>query len=387
MKILRDIDAKNKRVLVRVDFNVSLNKQGKALDDFRLRATMPTISYLLGQNAKVILMAHLGRPTAANKQEFTLAPVAQKLGELMGEKVELAEDCVGTAVHERVVKMRGGDILMLENLRWHKEEELNDVAFAQGLAELGEFYVNDAFAVSHRAHASVEAITRFLPSCAGLLLAKELAMLTRVRDNADHPFCVVIGGSKISSKLKLIQSFLGKAEDIILGGALANTMLHAKGIAIGKSVVDESVVEEVKNLEITNTKIHLPVDAVLCTNKEDAGLCRTGPVGKVNDDELLLDIGPDSEQLFARVIAQAKMVVWNGPVGLFENPAFVHGTQALAEAIAKSDAFSVIGGGETIAFLEARNLIDKFSFVSTGGGAMLEFFSGEELPGIVALTK
>lgn len=385
MKSLRDINAKNKRVLVRVDFNVSLDKNGEVLDDFRIRATMPTISYLLGQNAKVILMAHLGRPTTANKQEFSLKPIAQKLGELMGEKVDLASDCIGETVHEQVAKMRGGDILMLENLRWHKGEELNDVAFAQGLSELGEFYVNDAFAVSHRAHASVEAITRFLPSCAGLLLVKELATLTRVRDNADHPFCVIIGGSKISTKIKLIRSFLGKAEDIILGGALANTVLHAKGIAIGKSFIEESMVEEAKNLEITDTKIHLPLDAVLCTNKEGTGLCRTGPVGNVNKDELLLDIGEDSEKLFASVIAQAKMVVWNGPMGMFENQIFAHGTLALAQAIVASKAFSVTGGGETIAFLEENNLVDKFSFVSTGGGAMLEFFSGEKLPGVEAL--
>ncbi|TSC53482.1 MAG: phosphoglycerate kinase [Parcubacteria group bacterium LiPW_39] len=407
MKLIRDIDVRNKRVLLRVDFNVSLDKQGRVIDDFRIRATLPTIRCLLEQKSKVILLAHLGRPLEESSkfnppaggqssppagdlpqgEKFSLRPVAERLSELLGREVRLAPDCVGEEVRSQVAKTSEGEILMLENLRWHPEEETNDAGFAKSLAELGEVYINDAFAVSHRAHASVEAITKFLSSCAGFLLEKEIVNLSRVRDNPEYPLCVIIGGAKISTKIKLIQSFLNQAQDIILGGALANTVLHAKGIAIGKSLIEEAMVPEVKKLEITNTKLHLPVDAVLCTDREGKGICRTGPVGKIGEQELLLDIGPDSEELFAHVIKQAKMTVWNGPIGLFEVEKFSHGTRAVAEAVAESSAFSIVGGGETVAYLEKIGLVDKFSFVSTGGGAMLEFLTGEALPGLEALKR
>jgi phosphoglycerate kinase len=399
LKSLRDIDVKQKRVLVRADFNVSLDSEGRIVDDFRIYSTLPTINYLKEQWAKIILMAHLGRPLENQKsnipsaqaqgegknEKLSLRPVAERLSQLLGKKVNLAPDCLGEIVEAQVRKLEPGEILMLENLRFHKEEEENDAEFARQLAGLGEVYINDAFGVCHRAHASVTAITKFLPSVAGFLLEKEIKNLSQARDNPDHPLCVIIGGSKISTKIKLIQSFLGKAEDIILGGALANTVLLAKGMAVGKSAVEEAMIPDVKKLEITNTKIHLPVDAVLCTNKEGSSTCRTGPVGKINEDELLLDIGPDSEGLFANVIARAKMVIWNGPMGLFENENFAHGTGAVAQIVAQSPVYSIVGGGETVAYLEKLNLIDKFSFVSTGGGAMMEFLSGEKLPGLEAL--
>jgi len=385
MKRLKDFDVKNKRVLVRADFNVSLDKNGKVLDDFRLRATLPTIEYLRQNQAKIILMSHLGRPKGKITPEFSLAPVREKLEELTGQKIILSPDCVGEKTKQLAQALKDGDILLLENLRFYEEEEKNDPEFAGKLASLGEVFVNDAFGVSHRAHASVHAICRYLPSCAGLLLEKEISNLTQVRDNPQHPLTVVIGGSKISTKIKLIESFLGKAQDIILGGALANTVLHAQGIAVGKSFIETEMVDEIKNLKITDTKIHLPVDAILCTDNEAKGLCRFGPVSKTEEDELILDIGPDSEKLFGNIIKQSKMILWNGPMGLFEKEPFSHGTRAMAEAIANSLAFSVTGGGETVSYLESLNLVDKFGFVSTGGGAMMEFLSGDKLPGIEAL--
>jgi 3-phosphoglycerate kinase len=386
MKFLQEIDVKNKRILVRVDFNVSLNKEGRVLDDFRIRATLPTIEYLRQQNSKIILMTHFGRPKGKVVSEFSLIPVKERLEELLGQKILLAPDCIGEQTNKMAQDLKGGEILLLENLRFYSGEESNDQEFAKKLANLGELFVNDAFGVSHRAHASVHSITNFLPSCAGLLLEKEIKNLSQVRNNPKQPLCVVIGGSKISTKIKLIQSFLGKAQDIILGGALANTVLHAQGIAVGKSFIETEMVDEIKKLQITDTKIHLPLDAVLCANKEAAGLCRFGPVGKTGEDEMILDIGPDSEKLFASIISQAKMVLWNGPMGLFENEAFGHGTKAVAQAICDSGAFSVIGGGETVTYLESMGLIEKFGFVSTGGGAMMEFLSGDELPGISVLN-
>lgn len=385
MKVLRDVIVKDKKVLVRVDFNVSLDEQKNVLDDFRIRATLPTIDYLKQQNAKIILMAHFGRPKGKIVPESSLEPVRRKLESLLGQPVQLALDCVGAAVEQLAASMSGGDVLLLENLRFHSEEEKNDETFAKQLASLGEVFVNDAFGVSHRAHASVCAIVKFLPSCAGLLLEKEIKTLTAVRDNPQHPLCAVIGGAKISTKIKLIQSFLNKAEDVILGGALANTVLHAQGVAIGRSFFEAEISPELKKLELTSTRIHLPVDAVLCENQQGIGSFRVGAVGSTGEEERILDIGPDSQKLFSSVIARAKMIVWNGPMGLFEAKSFDGGTIAIAEAIINSGAYSVVGGGETVAFLEKLGFIDKFSFVSTGGGAMMEFLSGDELPGVVAL--
>lgn len=392
MKTLKDIDVVGKRVLVRVDFNVSLDSQGKVIDDFRIRATLPTIQHLISQNCKVILLAHLGRPIEENKKlhvemsHFSLKPVAEKLSELTQKEIKLASDCVGQAVKEEIAQLQPGDVLMLENLRFHEEEEANEENFAKELAALGEVYINDAFAVSHRAHASVTAITKFLPSGAGFLLEKEVENLTRVRENPDHPLTVVIGGAKMSTKVKLIESFLNKADHIILGGALANTVLHAKGIAVGKSIIEEAMIPQIKKFEITNTKIHLPVDALVCSDKENLATCHPGPIGFTQPDEVIYDIGFDTEKIFSDVIKSSKMVVWNGPMGLFETETFAHGTTALARAINESVAYSIVGGGETVAFLEKRGLIDDFSFVSTGGGALLEFLSGEELPGLKALA-
>lgn len=394
LKTLLSVDIRDKRVLLRVDFNVSLDSEGRVIDDFRVRATLPTIKHLMEQGAKTILLAHLGRPLQNQggregiedlRFRFTLKPIVNKLSELLGMEIGLAPDCIGETVKEQVMQVGPGQILMLENLRFHQGEENNDEGFAKSLAELGEVYINDAFAVCHRAHASVEAITRFLPSAAGFLLAKEVENLLRARDNPDHPLTVIIGGSKMSTKIKLIESFLNKAENIILGGALANTVLHAKGIAVGKSVIEESMVSEINKLEITDTKIHLPVDVLVSQSKNDLSDCHIGPIGLIQSNESIFDVGFDSQKLFSRIVNSSKMIIWNGPMGLFEVDAFAQGTKAVAEAIAESTAYSVVGGGETVAYLEKIGLVDKFSFVSTGGGAMLEFLVGEKLPGLEAL--
>ncbi|MFH0852642.1 MAG: phosphoglycerate kinase [bacterium] len=385
-------DLAGKRVLVRDDFNVTVDKNGKVLDDFRIRASLPTIEYLLKNQAKVILMAHFGRPQGENfesrikSQEFSLRPVAERLSELIGKKVELLGDCFGSAVTERVGQMNDGDLVLLENLRFHPEEEANDDEFVKSLAKLGDIYVNDAFGASHRAHASIVKITQLLPSFVGFLLEREVDVLARARDNPEHPLVVVIGGAKISTKIKLIQEFLNKADHIILGGALANTVLHAQGLAIGRSMVELEAVSEVQKLQITNTKLHLPVDVVVSIDKTGQEEKHVSAVGKIGREELILDIGPETQSIFDSVVKSSKMVIWNGPMGLFEVEAFAGGTRAMAESIAACpDCFSIAGGGETTCFLEKFGLLDKFSHVSTGGGAMMEFLAGEKLPGIEVL--
>ncbi len=389
MKSIQDsgLDLKGKRVLVRADFNVSLNEQNEVTDDFRIRATLPTVKYLIGKGAKIILMSHLGEPKGQVAEKYRLTPVAKKLSEYLDFPVFKSDDCVGQEIEQKVSAMSDGQILLLENLRFHAEEEKNDENFAKSLASLGDYYVNDGFSVSHRPHASVVAIAKFLPSFAGLLVQKEVENLSRARDNPNHPLAVVIGGAKMSTKIKLIESFFDKAENIILGGALANTVLHAKGIAVGRSIIEESMVPEIKKFEITSTKIHLPIDAIICASSEDPSIRHPGPIGKTEENEFIFDIGADTEVLFARIIKSSKMVVWNGPMGWFEIEAFAHGTLAVAQAITSSNAYSIVGGGETVAFLEKAGLADKFSFVSTGGGAMLEFLSGEEMPGLKALEQ
>jgi len=383
MKFLRDINVADKRVLVRVDFNVSLDAGGNITDDFKIRATLPTIKYLVAAGAKIILMSHL---KALDKNEkYSLKPVVERLTKLAGQEIRFVNDCISEEAVQAAAGLKAGEILLLENLRFYKEEKENNEFFAKKLAALGEVYVNDAFAECHRDFtSSTVTITQFLPSYAGLLLEAEIKNLTKVRDQHEHPFCVIIGGAKISTKIKLIKSFLNKADDIVLGGALANTILHAKGI-VGKSIIEESMAAEFNNLEITNTKLHLPLDALVCADRDNMATCHIGPVGFIQPGESILDIGFDSEKLFSNVIKTAKMVIWNGPMGLFENDFFAHGTRAIAEAITSSEAFSVVGGGETIAYLEKNGLADKFSFISTGGGAMLKFLSGEAMPGIEAL--
>lgn len=389
MKSLRDFNFKNKRVLVRVDFNVPLGDDGRVgeKEDWRLRATLPTINYLLKQKAKIILLTHLGRPDGQVSNGFCLDPIAQRLEELLGKKVVKLDECRGEKVKREVNRIKSGEIILLENLRFCPEEEENSIQFAQELANLGEIYVNDAFGVNHRAHASVVGIPKYLPSCAGLLLEKEIKVLSQVLEKPKRPLLVIIGGVKISTKIGLIKEFLKRADNLILGGALANTVIAAKGFAIGQSIVEEEMVDEVKKLELTNTKLHIPVDVIVSTDARGLAPSRVAPVGYTKEKEMILDIGPDTCQLFNRIIAQAKMIIWNGPMGLFEVDKFASGTKEIAQAVAQTKGFSVVGGGDTVSLLEELNLISRIDHVSTGGGAMLEFLAGQELPGIKALKS
>jgi len=389
MKFLRDIDVTNKRVLVRVDFNVPLGDDGRVdeKEDWRLEASLPTINYLLDQGAKIILLAHLGRPAGQIVEALRLDPVAQRLEQLLGKVIIKLNNCLGQEVKEQIKKIQKGEIVLLENLRFHSAEEANQLDFAKQLAELGELYVNDAFGVSHRAHASVVGVPQYLPSCAGLLLEKEIETLSKVLDKPERPLVVIIGGVKISTKIKVIRNFLREADGIILGGALANTVISAKGFAIGKSVTEEEMVKEVKKLELTNIKLHIPLDVVVSVDPSGKAASRIAPVGNTQEEEMILDIGPDTNQLFNRVISQAKMIVWNGPMGLAELEKFASGTKEIAKAVTQSSAFSIVGGGDTIVVLEQLGLLDKIGHVSTGGGAMLKFLAGEKLPGIEALKN
>ncbi len=375
-----------KRVLVRSDFNVTIGENGKILDDFKIRANLPTIKYLLEQKAKIILMSHLGRPDGKVIESLRLEPVRIRLSELFGFGIKKTDDCVGFEVQRAVSELKDGEILLLENVRFNPGEKSNDEGFAKDLAGLGEIYINDAFGDSHRAHASIDKITIFLPSYAGFLLQKEVEILSRVRDNPERPLTVVIGGAKISTKIKLIQEYLEKADNVILGGALANTVLHSQGMAIGRSFIEEEALPEVKKLKITDTKLHMPVDVIVSADKSGKDDCRVSAVGNVGNNELILDIGPETESIFDLVVKESKTVIWNGPMGLFEVEKFSHGTAAVVESIASClDCFSIAGGGETTCFIENLGLIDRFDHVSTGGGAMLEFLAGDKLPGIEAL--
>jgi len=387
MKFLRDFNFKDKQVLVRVDFNVPLGDDGRVdeNEDWRLEAALPTIRYLLDQKAKIILLAHLGRPGGKIVESLRLDPIAKRLEELLGQPVVKLDDCLGQEVEGRLKNIQAGEVFLLENLRFQAGEKNNQSDFAQQLAKLGEIYVSNAFGTIHRAHASIVGLPQHLPSCAGLLLEKEIKALSKILDEPIHPLVVIIGGVKISTKIKLIKGFLEQADNLILGGALANTVIKAKGFAIGKSVVEEEMVDEVKKLELTNTRFHIPVDVIASIDAQGQAPSRIELVGKTEEKEMILDIGPDTIQLFNQIISQAKMIVWNGPMGVSEVAKFASGSLAVAQAVAQSSAFSVVGGGDTITLLEQLNLIDKIDYISTGGGAMLRFLAKEKLPGIEAL--
>ena len=380
MKFLRDSSVKGKRVLLRVDFNVPVGDDGlvDSKEDWRIEASLPTINYLLSQKAKIILLSHLGRPGGRVVESLRLDPIAQRLEELLGHPVIKLN---GLSCQD----IKRGQIVLLENLRFYPGEGKNDSDFAKELAKLGEIYVNDAFGDAHRAHASMVGLPRYLPSCAGLLLEKEIRVLSEISERAERPLIVIIGGVKISTKIKVIKNFLKKADGLILAGALANTVISAKGFAIGKSTSEEEMVEEVKKLKLTNTKLHIPVDVVASIDSSGRASSRVAAVGNTKEKEMILDIGPDTIQLFGQVISQAKTIIWNGPMGVFEVEKFAQGSKKIAQMVAQSDGFSLVGGGETIALLEQLGLLKKINHISTGGGAMLKFLAGEKLPGIEAL--
>lgn len=388
-KTVRDLDVAGKKVLVRVDFNVPLNDKGEITDDTRITASLPTIQYLLEQKAAVILMAHLGRPKGQVKPELSLAPVAKHLGKLLGKKILFAPDCVGEAAQAAASKLKPGHILLLENLRFHKEEEKNDMEFAEKLASLADLYVNDGFGVSHRAHASVEGVTHFLPAAAGFLLEKEIQYVGQAVTNPLHPFVAIIGGAKVSDKIGVISNLLDKVDTLLIGGGMANTFLDAQGYKMGKSLVEEDKLDLAKELlaKAKKNKVNmlLPTDLVMAAAFAPDAEHVTEKVKNLNQAYMALDIGAETSKAYAEALADAKMIVWNGPMGVFEMDAFCKGTEAVAKAVAKSRATSIVGGGDSVAAIEKLGLAKRITHISTGGGASLEYLEGKVLPGVAAL--
>lgn len=388
-KTVRDLDVAGKKVLVRVDFNVPLNDKGEITDDTRITASLPTIQYLLEQKAAVILMAHLGRPKGQVKPELSLAPVAKHLGKLLGKKILFAPDCVGEAAQAAASKLKPGHILLLENLRFHKEEEKNDMEFAEKLASLADLYVNDGFGVSHRAHASVEGVTHFLPAAAGFLLEKEIQYVGQAVTNPLHPFVAIIGGAKVSDKIGVISNLLDKVDTLLIGGGMANTFLAAQGYKMGKSLVEEDKLDLAKELlakaKKNKVNILLPTDLVMAAAFAPDAEHVTEKVKNLNQAYMALDIGAETSKAYAEALADAKMIVWNGPMGVFEMDAFCKGTEAVAKAVAKSRATSIVGGGDSVAAIEKLGLAKRITHISTGGGASLEYLEGKVLPGVAAL--
>lgn len=384
-KTIRDIDVNGKKVLVRVDFNVPL-AEGKVGDDTRVRAALPTIQYLLENGAAVILSSHLGRPKGGPDPRYSLKPVADHLSGLLGKPVSFAADCIGPEAEKAAGALKEGDVLVLENTRFHPEEEKNGMQMAEQLASLADLYVNDAFGTAHRAHASTEGVTHFKPGVAGFLLEKEIKYLGQAVADPRRPFVAILGGAKISDKIGVINNLLTKADAVLIGGGMANTFIKAQGFDVADSLVeDESVPVARDLLAKASGKLHLPVDVLLADKFDDAAQSRIAPAGDVPAGWRILDIGPETVKAFGAIIASAGTVVWNGPMGVFEFPQFAQGTFGVAKAVAESGAVSIIGGGESVAAIQQSGLADKITHISTGGGASLEMLEGLELPGVAAL--
>ncbi|HEY3295200.1 MAG TPA: phosphoglycerate kinase [bacterium] len=387
-----DVDLHDKRVLVRVDFNVPLDGD-KVTDDIRIRESLPTIRRIVEDGGKVILMSHLGRPKGKRAMEYSLRPAAQRLSELLDRPVMMAPDCVGPEVERVVDQMQSGQVMVLENLRFHPEEEKNDPAFAASLAKLGDVYVNDAFGSAHRAHASTEGVTRHLhPAVAGYLMKKELDYLGKALADPARPFVAVLGGSKISGKIDVIENLLDKVDAILIGGGMAYTFFKTMGREIGNSIVEMDRVDMahdlLKHAATSRTKLVLPSDSRVANELAAGVTIVVRSNDALREDDIAGDIGPETEKQYSDIIRKAKTVVWNGPMGVFEIPEFAHGTKAVAEALAeatKAGAVTVVGGGDSAAAIKKFGLESKVSHVSTGGGASLEFLEGKELPGVVAL--
>ncbi|MCK5493674.1 MAG: phosphoglycerate kinase [Candidatus Omnitrophica bacterium] len=389
-KSVNDLDLKGKRVLVRVDFNVPLNKELQITDDNRIKAALPTIKYIIEKGGKVVLMSHLGRPKGEIKQEFSLKPVAVRLSELLGQPVDMLDDCIGEKVKDKLNKMGEGEVVLLENLRFYKEETANDKDFAKKIASLGDVFVNDAFGTCHRAHASTEGVTHYLESAAGFLVQKEIEYFQKILTNPQSPFIFILGGAKVSDKIPVIKNMLDKADIILIGGAMAYTFMKSKGINIGSSRLEEksvSIVEEIfVSAKEKGVEIVLPIDHVITDNIETSVNVKFTEGESIDIGWMGVDIGRKTIKLFCEKIKEAKTIVWNGPAGIFEMDKFALGSKALAVAIADSDAISVVGGGDTAAAVAKFSLSDKMSHISTGGGASLEYLEGKLLPGIAALS-
>ncbi len=386
-KIVTDLDVRGKKVLVRVDFNVPI-KDGKVTDDTRITAALPTIQYLLDNGAAVILCSHLGRPKEGPDPAYSMKPVAEHLATLISAPVKFAEDCIGLVAEKAAAELKPGEVLVLENTRFHPEETKNDPAMAKALASLADLYVNDAFGSAHRAHASTAGVAEYLPSAAGFLMEKEIRYLGNAIANPVRPFVAILGGAKISDKIGVINNLLTKADKILIGGGMANTFLAAKGYQMGDSLVEAEVIDQAKELlEKSEGKLVLPVDLVIADAFDAEANKKVIPVGDVPAGWRVLDIGPETVKAFGAEIASAGTVVWNGPMGVFEFPRFAEGTFGVAKAVANSKAISIIGGGDSVAAINQSGLSDKITHISTGGGASLEMLEGLELPGVALLSE
>jgi phosphoglycerate kinase len=392
VKYIDEIDIRKKTLFIRVDFNVPLDQNRNITDDTRIRAVLPTINYCLEADAKVILASHLGRPKGQRVEAFSLAPVARRLAYRLHKKVKLAPNCLGPEVDQLKRDMKPGDVLLLENLRYHPEEEKNGEDFARELMKGVDIYINDAFAVAHRAHASVEAVTHFAPVCiGGFLMRDEVHYFHRAMEDPARPLTALIGGAKISSKLTALNNLLHHVDKLIIGGAMANTFLKSMGYEVGKSLVDETLVEAAREIMSEafqkNVKFFLPVDCVVADRLDKQAETKITPVQEVPPDWLIADIGPATVTLFGEALQNAKTIIWNGPMGAFEYDAFSRGTMAMVQKVADSYALTIVGGGDTDVALHKAGEFQKFSYVSTGGGAFLELLEGKKLPGIQALQE
>ena len=388
-KSIRDVEFKDKKVLVRVDFNVPMDEEKRITDENRILGALPTIRYLMEKGAKVILCSHLGRPKGEFKMKYSLAPVAARLSELLGKPVKMANDVIGEDADKVVASLKSGEVALLENLRFHKEEEENEEKFTKKLASYAEIYVNDAFGTAHRAHASTEGVAHYLPAVSGFLIEKELQFMGRALDNPDRPFVAILGGAKVSDKLGVINNLLEKVDTLIIGGGMAFTFAVAQGGKVGSSLLEEDKVEYARDMirkaKEKGVRLLLPPDTVAADKFDNDANTRIVPTGEIPAGWLGLDIGPASCKAFADAILDARTVIWNGPMGVFEKPNFAKGTEAVAHALANSKAVTIVGGGDSVAAVTQLGYADKISHISTGGGASLEFLEGRELPGVAAL--
>ena len=389
---IRELDLKGKRVFMRVDFNVPLNDALEITDDTRIRASLPTIKLAVERGARLILASHLGRPKGKPNPTMSLRPAAERLSQLLGEPVTFAADCVGPEVGAQAAGLRDGDVLLLENLRFHPEEEKNDAGFSKQLAALAQVYINDAFGSAHRAHASTEGITRYLSPCAaGLLMERELEYLGKAVQNPERPYIAIVGGAKVSDKIELLQNLMKFADGVLIGGAMAYTFLKAQGVEVGKSRVEDDKLDLARDLlqfaERRSIKLHLPTDHVVAEKLDPSAKGEVVSTVQIPSDRLGVDIGPATRAVYAGEVARAKTIVWNGPMGVFEIDQFAEGTLAIARAVAASSAVSIVGGGDSVAAVHKAGVAEKISHISTGGGASLEFLSGLKLPGVEALTE
>lgn len=389
-KTIRDVVVEGKRVLVRVDFNVPMDTKTRTItDDSRIRAALPTIKYLVANKAKVILCSHLGRPDGKVIDELRMQPVAQRLSQLINLPVSTASDCIGDAVEKAVNNLKEGDILLLENIRFHAEEEANEPSFAQALAKLADIYVNDAFGTAHRAHASTVGVAKYLPAVAGFLMEKELESLGSILTNPEHPFAAVLGGAKVSDKISLIRNILEKVDLILIGGGMAASFLKACGYEVGASLIESDKLslafELVDRAKQRGVSLFLPTDVVVADKISADAKGEIMPIKNIPTDKYIVDIGPETIELFSKQIKDCRTIFWNGPMGVYEIPQFAHGTKAVVELLAGLKAKTIVGGGSTAEIVEAMNLAEKMTHVSTGGGASLAFLEGKILPGVAVL--